>query len=267
LRRRRGDRDSRHRRQRPSPRRPTTSRSAAPTSATPTRGPPAPTGARATARPTARHSPMFPRFRGTTPAPASCSRATRVTSPSYGSVGFCNKSRPAKYDLPQTTASGSGGPAAARPAVRLGVRRRQRHLHRRYAKPSWQSLAPGNPSDGVRDLPDVSLFAANGLWGHYYPLCDSDTGDTKIPGHAPVRRAPGPAAAAPRSPRRSSPAMQALVESEVRGKTGQSRIRAITRLAASGVRDRRQQRLQLEQRARRFRSAACSTTSRSATWT
>jgi hypothetical protein len=26
----------------------------------------------------------------------------------------------------------------------------------------------------VRDLPDVSLFAANGVWGHYYPFCISD---------------------------------------------------------------------------------------------
>jgi len=39
-----------------------------------------------------------------------------------------------------------------------------------YAKPSWQLLV-GVPSDGVRDIPDVSLFAANGVWGHYYPFC------------------------------------------------------------------------------------------------
>ena len=42
-----------------------------------------------------------------------------------------------------------------------------------YAKPSWQSLV-GNPGDTVRDLPDVSLFAANGVWWHYYPYCLSD---------------------------------------------------------------------------------------------
>src|SRR5208283_1336189 len=30
-----------------------------------------------------------------------------------------------------------------------------------YAKPTWQN-APGVPADGVRDLPDVSLFAASG---------------------------------------------------------------------------------------------------------
>ena len=43
-------------------------------------------------------------------------------------------------------------------------------------KPSWQAGVPGIPSDGVRDLPDVSLFAANGVWGHYYPVCWSNTG-------------------------------------------------------------------------------------------
>ena len=45
-----------------------------------------------------------------------------------------------------------------------------------YAKPSWQSLV-GNPADSVRDMPDISLFAANGVWGHYYVYCDSDTND------------------------------------------------------------------------------------------
>jgi subtilase family serine protease len=27
----------------------------------------------------------------------------------------------------------------------------------------------------VRDIPDVSLFAANGVWGHYYVFCWTDT--------------------------------------------------------------------------------------------
>jgi hypothetical protein len=44
-----------------------------------------------------------------------------------------------------------------------------------YAKPSWQSGIVGNPADGVRDIPDVSLFAANGRWGHYVTICYSDT--------------------------------------------------------------------------------------------
>jgi hypothetical protein len=44
-----------------------------------------------------------------------------------------------------------------------------------YAKPSWQS-APGVPADKVRDLPDVSLFAANGLDYASWGICtDQDT--------------------------------------------------------------------------------------------
>ena len=39
-----------------------------------------------------------------------------------------------------------------------------------YAKPTWQS-GTGVPNDGVRDIPDLSLFAANGLNTSYYPIC------------------------------------------------------------------------------------------------
>ncbi|MGC1461025.1 MAG: Ig-like domain repeat protein [Terracidiphilus sp.] len=39
-----------------------------------------------------------------------------------------------------------------------------------YAKPSWQT-GTGVPSDGVRDIPDVSLFAANGTNLSGYPIC------------------------------------------------------------------------------------------------
>ena len=39
-----------------------------------------------------------------------------------------------------------------------------------YPKPSWQS-GLGVPKDGVRDLPDVSLFAANGANGSSYVFC------------------------------------------------------------------------------------------------
>lgn len=43
-----------------------------------------------------------------------------------------------------------------------------------YRKPAWQAGVAGNPSDGVRDLPDVSLLAATGMWGHAYVFCFSD---------------------------------------------------------------------------------------------
>jgi subtilase family serine protease len=42
-----------------------------------------------------------------------------------------------------------------------------------YDKPSWQNVA-GVTADGKRDLPDVSLFAANGLTGSYLVYCQSD---------------------------------------------------------------------------------------------
>ncbi len=44
-----------------------------------------------------------------------------------------------------------------------------------FAKPSWQKIGvPGVPRDGVRDQPDVSLFAANGYWDHATLICMSD---------------------------------------------------------------------------------------------
>lgn len=42
-----------------------------------------------------------------------------------------------------------------------------------YAKPSWQTGA-GVPDDKVRDIPDVSLFAADGVNASFYPSCVDD---------------------------------------------------------------------------------------------
>ncbi|HVP00664.1 MAG TPA: protease pro-enzyme activation domain-containing protein [Bryobacteraceae bacterium] len=53
-------------------------------------------------------------------------------------------------------------------------------------KPSWQTGLAGIPNDGVRDLPDVSMFASNGVWGHYYIVCFSDPNN----GGAPCTGAP-----------------------------------------------------------------------------
>jgi hypothetical protein len=39
-----------------------------------------------------------------------------------------------------------------------------------YAKPAWQT-GTGVPADKVRDLPDLSLFAANGHNYSFYPIC------------------------------------------------------------------------------------------------
>jgi subtilase family serine protease len=91
----------------------------------------------------------------------------------YGSSGFCN-STPGSSLL--TTTAGSGGPSgcATGTASSSGV---VSGTCAGYSKPSWQSGLLGNPSDSVRDIPDVSLFAANGTWHHYYVVCFSDPGN------------------------------------------------------------------------------------------
>jgi subtilase family serine protease len=91
--------------------------------------------------------------------------------PTYGSSGFCNSS-PIGTSF-QNTIGGSGGQsrcatgAPSIPGVVSGT-------CKGYAKPSWQTGFVGIHSDGVRDVPDVSLFAANGTWYHYYPVCYSN---------------------------------------------------------------------------------------------
>jgi subtilase family serine protease len=89
----------------------------------------------------------------------------------YGPGGLCGSSIGQSGYL--TTAAGSGGPsgcATGVPAANFVVG----GTCAGYPKPSWQTGVPGIPADGVRDLPDVSLFAANGVWGHYYAFCFSD---------------------------------------------------------------------------------------------
>lgn len=92
----------------------------------------------------------------------------------YGKNGFCNSTTGEMFFL--TTGAGSGGPSscaygetsskANTPAVSGSCQG--------YAKPTYQTGVFGNPNDHVRDLPDVSLFAANGVWGHYYVFCYTD---------------------------------------------------------------------------------------------
>ncbi len=96
----------------------------------------------------------------------------------YGSSGSCNSST-ARSDGLLTTAAGSGGPSgcATGSATLSGV---VSGSCAGYPKPSWQAVA-GNPGDGVRDIPDVSLFAANGIWGHFYVFCDSNTANGGTP--------------------------------------------------------------------------------------
>lgn len=91
----------------------------------------------------------------------------------YGATGFCNAGT-ALSQAHLSDLAGGGGPSACASGVPV-VADVVGGSCVGYRKPLWQSGIPGIPADGVRDLPDVSLFAANGVWGHYYVTCFSDT--------------------------------------------------------------------------------------------
>ena len=75
-------------------------------------------------------------------------------------VSFCNSTDGASF---LNIVGGSGAPSDI------------------YAKPYWQKGVAGNPNDGARDLPDVSLLAANGIWEHAILLCMSDPSEGGAP--------------------------------------------------------------------------------------
>jgi hypothetical protein len=83
----------------------------------------------------------------------------------YGPGGLCNSSTASSNGL-LNIGAGSGAPSSC--ATGSGA------SCQGWPKPSWQSGFLGNPADGVRDVPDVSLFAAAGAWGHFYIFCYSD---------------------------------------------------------------------------------------------
>jgi subtilase family serine protease len=90
---------------------------------------------------------------------------------SYGPTGFCNSKIGKKYY--KYSVGGSGGPSTcftgkpSIPGVVSGTCQGN-------PKPSWQTGVPGIPNDGLRDQPDLSLFAANGIWGSFLVECMSD---------------------------------------------------------------------------------------------
>lgn len=96
-----------------------------------------------------------------------------------GSSGFCNSAMGASF---LSTVAGSGGPSTcATGAGNPNFLFDENTTCKGYAKPSWQSGVFGNPNDGVRDIPDVSLFASNGIWGHYVIICYSDISNHGVP--------------------------------------------------------------------------------------
>jgi hypothetical protein len=81
---------------------------------------------------------------------------------------ICANATATSTSSPLDIVAGSGGPSTV------------------YAKPSWQTGITGMPNDGKRDLPDVSLFSADGgnssaPSDSFYIVCQSNqdiTGDT-----------------------------------------------------------------------------------------
>ncbi len=87
-----------------------------------------------------------------------------------------------------------------------------------YAKPGWQS-GPGVPGDRVRDLPDVSLFAANGANFSFYPICAApgDCAAAQNSATVYVTSVGGTSASAP-----AMAAIQALVNQATGSRQGQA---------------------------------------------
>lgn len=90
----------------------------------------------------------------------------------YGDAGLCSSSVAQQSGL-QAVAAGGGGPSGCASGM-PNTEGLADGTCQGYAKPSWQSGVAGIPSDGVRDIPDVSMFAGSGIWGHYYVMCWSD---------------------------------------------------------------------------------------------
>lgn len=103
--------------------------------------------------------------------------ASGIFTQSYGPTGFCNTKlgREFKYSV-----SGSGGPSTcftgvpSIPGVVSGTCQGN-------TKPVWQTGVPGIPNDGERDQPDLSLFAADGVWGSFLVECMSDAKEGGAP--------------------------------------------------------------------------------------
>jgi len=94
----------------------------------------------------------FFQFTGETSAESDCNDSSSGFWPSFlvpvgGSGGASNCTTPSN----QAVSSCAGG----------------------YAKPSWQS-GTGVPNDGKRDVPDVSLYAGDGMNASFYVACETD---------------------------------------------------------------------------------------------
>ena len=117
------------------------------------------------------------------------SEIAHSTFTTYGSSGTCNTSpfnATSSYLVASAAGGGPSNCATGAGGLDAGADGVSDPQCQGYAKPSWQSGSSltggqavyGQPSDGVRDIPDVSLFAGNGIWGHFETICWSDPSQT-----------------------------------------------------------------------------------------
>jgi hypothetical protein len=103
----------------------------------------------------------------------------------YGSGGFCNVASgdtTSNYMVEGGAAGGASNCATGWGGATTYLTGTVAPECQGYAKPAFQSGSSltgghavyGQPSDGVRDIPDVSLFASNGVWGHFQTVCWND---------------------------------------------------------------------------------------------
>ena len=85
-------------------------------------------------------------------------------------IAFCSSAAGNRF---VNIAGGSGGPSACATGAPSTVPEVSGTCAG-YGKPSWQAGVLGVPNDGVRGIPDISLFASNGLWSHALWMCNSD---------------------------------------------------------------------------------------------
>ncbi|HEY4772156.1 MAG TPA: protease pro-enzyme activation domain-containing protein [Steroidobacteraceae bacterium] len=96
---------------------------------------------------------------------------------SYGLNGFCNSTLGQQFLF---DVAGGGGPSTcftgkpSIPGVVSGTCKGN-------PKPPYQYGVRGVPGDGLRDQPDISLFASNGVWGSFYLECMSDQSEGGAP--------------------------------------------------------------------------------------
>jgi len=102
---------------------------------------------------------------------------------SYGAKGFCNVAAGKPY---RELGGGEGGPSscATGTAPSSGA---VGGTCKGWPKPGWQKNVIGIPADGVRDIPDVSLFASDGtVWDRQYAICFSDPNNYGVPCTGPT---------------------------------------------------------------------------------